>query len=115
MHTNPFPLAVAIVVVLAAPGPVQAADARLAPLVGEEAASTHGPYAAGACETCHERHDAKSPGAVRKDPDELCFGCHEEFKGGAPVKTDTAFHPDAKVGCTGCHNPHNARKKKLLL
>ncbi len=106
---------VSLALALAAAAAPAAPAARLAPVPAEEAASTHGPFAMGACETCHERHDAKDPGPARKASDELCFGCHDEFKGSAAVRIDAALHPADRAGCTRCHNPHNARKKKLLL
>jgi predicted CXXCH cytochrome family protein len=88
---------------------------RLAPIPAKEAQSAHGPYQAGACETCHERHDPKNPGAAVKVSNDLCFDCHDEFRGKAPVKMDRTVHPANVATCTTCHNPHNSRKKKLRL
>jgi predicted CXXCH cytochrome family protein len=95
--------------------PAGAEKKGLAPVAAAEAKSTHGPYAAGACETCHERHDARNPGAVLKASNELCIECHEEFAHGTPVRLDRSIHPVSDAPCTGCHNPHNARKPKLQL
>ncbi len=92
-----------------------AADRRLAPLPKEEATSTHGPFEAGACDTCHERSDPKNPGAAVKASNDLCFECHDEFRGTAPIKMDRKVHPSGKSNCMGCHSPHNSRKRKLLL
>jgi len=96
-------------------GLARAKDNRLAPISSADAASTHGPYEMGACETCHERHDAANPGAALKASNDLCFECHDEFKGTAPVKMESAVHPASKASCTACHNPHNSKKKKLRL
>jgi predicted CXXCH cytochrome family protein len=93
----------------------RAAEGRLAPVPPAEAASTHGPFEMGACEACHERHDAGDPGAAPARSNDLCFGCHDEFRGTSAVKLESVVHPGAKADCTGCHNPHNSRKKKLRL
>ncbi len=93
----------------------RAADGRLAPVPPAEAVSTHGPYEMGACETCHQRHDAKDPGSALKVTNDLCFECHDEFRGKAKVRLEAAVHPDVNASCTTCHNPHNSRKKKLRL
>jgi predicted CXXCH cytochrome family protein len=89
------------------------AQGRLAPLPQEDAVSTHGPFEMGECGICHDPKDAKSsPGRLLKAGADLCFDCHEDFKG--PVKN----HPKTNVTatkCTGCHSPHNSRKRKLLL
>lgn len=95
--------------------PSGAEKKRLAPVERREAKSTHGPFGAGACETCHERHDAANPGAALKVTNELCIDCHEEFAGGGPVRMDRSLHPVNDAPCTSCHNPHNARKPKLQL
>jgi predicted CXXCH cytochrome family protein len=90
-------------------------DKRLAPLPRDQAIVVHGPYEQGACETCHERSDAANPGAARVS-NETCLACHDEFAGKAPVRIGKdKSHPVAKAACISCHNPHNARKKKLLL
>lgn len=88
---------------------------RLAPLPAKDAISTHGPFEAGACETCHQRADARNPGAALKVSNDLCYDCHDEFRGSAPVRMDKSLHPSNVAGCTTCHNPHNSRKKKLRL
>ncbi len=92
-----------------------AENKRLAPIPKAEATSTHGPYEMGACETCHQRHDADNPGAAVKVSNDLCYDCHDEFKGSAQVRTERSVHPKDGPPCTGCHNPHNSKKKKLRL
>ncbi len=88
---------------------------RLAPIPKAQALSTHGPYEMGACETCHQRHDPDNPGPALKVSNDLCYECHEDFKGSAPVKMDTQVHPTVKAPCTLCHNPHNAKKRRLRM
>jgi len=34
---------------------------------------------------------------------------------GAAVRLDRSIHPVNDAPCTGCHNPHNARKPKLQM
>jgi predicted CXXCH cytochrome family protein len=105
----------AVAALVAATGVARAEASRLAPIPAKEAVSTHGPYQVGACETCHQRHDAKDPGAAVKVSNDLCYDCHDEFRGTAPVKMDRTVHPSNVASCTTCHNPHNSRKKKLRI
>ena len=89
------------------------AQRTLAPLPPEEVVSTHGPFEMGECGICHDANDRKSsPGRLLKAGADLCFDCHDDFKG--PVKNHTRTNSTA-TKCTGCHSPHNARKRKLLL
>ncbi len=93
----------------------RAENKRLAPIPKAEAISSHGPYEMGACEMCHQRHDADNPGAAVKVSNDLCYDCHDEFKGSASIRTESTVHPKDGPPCTGCHNPHNSKKKKLRL
>ena len=111
----PMRLATLLVLGALATAALAAEPSRLAPIPNAEATSTHGPYEMGACETCHQRHDAANPGPALKVTNDLCFECHDEFKGTSPVKMESAVHPTTKAACTTCHNPHNSRKKKLRM
>jgi predicted CXXCH cytochrome family protein len=91
------------------------AESRLAPVPQAEATSTHGPFEMGACDTCHQRADPKSPGPAIKVSNDLCYDCHDEFRGSAPIKMEKSVHPKNIAACTMCHNPHNSKKKKLRL
>jgi predicted CXXCH cytochrome family protein len=105
----------AAALLMAALLPAGAVEKRLAPLPGDQATVVHGPYQQGACDTCHERADARDPG-VAKATDETCLACHDEFAGKAPVRIGKGkSHPGGKGACTTCHNPHNSRKPKLLM
>jgi predicted CXXCH cytochrome family protein len=75
---------------------------------GERAATSHMPYVAGLCDQCHTRNDPRNPGPVEKKSPQLCLECHDDFTG---VRKG---HPD-RGDCTGCHNPHDSTKRKLLL
>ena len=108
-----LPAAVLAALALAA-APALAGDPRLAPIPRDQAVVTHGPYEQGACDTCHARADAADPGPAQVTR-ETCLGCHDEFQGKAPVRlTKNKNHP-VKGECVSCHNPHNSKKKKLLL
>ena len=103
-------LAVALAAALS-PRPARAGS-RLAPIPKDEAVVVHGPYEAGACDTCHARNDPRDPGPAAVT-NETCLGCHDEFNGKAPVRIERGTHT-TRGTCTGCHNPHNSRKRKLL-
>ncbi len=106
------PILLAVLVALPASARAQEGKrGRLAPLAGA-VASTHGPFEAGDCKLCHERSDRRNPGRAVQVGNEVCFDCHDEFKGTAARKMR---HPSPRERCTKCHNPHNSRKKKLLL
>ena len=87
----------------------------LAPIPATEAVSTHGPYTAGTCEVCHERHEPSNPGRAIKVSNDLCYDCHDAYRGAARVPMERWLHPMNLAPCTRCHNPHNSRKPKLRL
>ncbi len=116
MHSRLAPsVALAALALAFTPRAAGAEANRLAPIPKVEAVSSHGPFEMGACETCHQRHDADNPGPALKISNDLCYECHDEFKGSAPVKMEKSVHPTAKAPCTMCHNPHNSRKKRLRM
>ena len=87
---------------------------RLAPLPRDQAVVVHGPFEQGACDACHARADQKDPGPATVTK-ETCLACHDEFGGKAPVRIGKGKNHPVKGECTGCHNPHNSKKRKLLL
>ena len=92
---------------------VSAVPRSLAPLPAQPApASSHAPYEAGDCRTCHQSADPKKPGPLNKAGAALCLDCHEEFAG---ILKRQHTHAPARAACTTCHNPHNAGQPKLLL
>lgn len=96
-----------------ASGARTAAPGSLAPLPAASApASSHAPYEAGDCTICHQSADPKQPGPVIKPRPALCLECHEEFVG---VMKREHTHAPARADCTNCHNPHNAKFRKLML
>jgi cytochrome c553 len=60
------------------------------------------------------RADQKDPGPATGTK-ETCLACHDEFGGKAPVRVGKGKSHPVKGECVGCHNPHNSKKKKLLL
>jgi hypothetical protein len=92
----------------------RAEGGRLAPLPRDQAVVVHGPYEQGACDACHARADQKDPGPATVTK-ETCLACHDEFGGKAPVRIGQGKNHPVKGECTGCHNPHNSKKKKLLM
>jgi predicted CXXCH cytochrome family protein len=109
-----FLVLIAAAALLAAAG-AAAADRRFAAVPSDQAVSTHGPYEAGACDTCHERANAKDPGKALKVTNDLCFDCHDDFKSSTAVRLEKMKHPSGSTACTRCHNPHNSKKRKLLM
>ncbi|MBI5385148.1 MAG: cytochrome C [Verrucomicrobia bacterium] len=85
----------------------------LAPLpAGEKPASSHAPFEDGDCSLCHKSKDPKNPGPITTNVNAQCLGCHEDF---APILARKSSHVAAKENCCNCHNPHNARQRKLLV
>lgn len=89
----------------------------LAPVPRSEAVSAHAPYDVGDCKACHTRSNVKNPGPAQRPIGAVCIGCHEEIEAlSKPTKVPRKFkHPGPKSACETCHNPHNAKKKSLLL
>ena len=113
MRLLPTSFLVLAALALAAPA-ARAGDARLAPLPKDQAVMSHGPYEQGACDTCHARADQKDPGPATVT-NQTCLACHDEFGGKAPVRIAKGKTHTMKGECIGCHNPHNSKKKKLLM
>ncbi len=92
---------------------VKVSDSRVAPLPsGEKVVSYHAPYDAGDCSICHQYNDVKNPGRVKAAVNDLCLGCHDDFKETLARKYS---HPAAQQSCLNCHNPHDSKQPKLLL
>jgi predicted CXXCH cytochrome family protein len=97
----------------ARPVAARASDSRVAPLwTDEKATSAHAPYESGDCSICHHSNDAQNPGPVKAAVNDLCLGCHDDFKETLARKY---AHPPSQKSCINCHNPHNSKQPKLLL
>ena len=59
----------------------------------------HGPFAAGACITCHDPHGGNVPGMLRITGPQMCLECHKDM---SARFTNARFrHKAAVTGCTG--------------
>jgi predicted CXXCH cytochrome family protein len=67
----------------------------------------HGPYAAKACDACH---NAAATNALVVPKAELCARCHQ-------LSQDVKYvhGPLASGGCLLCHDPHRSRYRSLLV
>jgi predicted CXXCH cytochrome family protein len=67
----------------------------------------HAPYAAKACDACHDR---AATNALIVPKEELCARCHE-------IEQDVKYvhGPIASGGCLVCHDPHRSRYDALLV
>ena len=102
-----------------APAPVvhpvvlKSGDSRVAPIPpSDKVVSYHAPYDAGDCSICHQNNDAQNPGPVKGKVNELCMGCHDDFRETLARKY---AHPPSQQSCVNCHNPHDSTQPKLLL
>jgi len=72
----------------------------------------HGPFAVGACMTCHNPHGGNIPGMLRVTGPEMCLECHDDMH---PGITNADFrHKAALAECTDCHAPHMSEQRYML-
>ena len=85
----------------------------------------HGPFAAGACGSCHgvsgpgDRRGgepAQSTGSLFvTDLSKLCIGCHQGYGQEIAQEKDLWAHgPVANGLCTECHDPHSSKRRYML-
>lgn len=111
--TKPNPAQAPAAKVAPAPSARDGGRLSVAPLPTNPAPfSSHAPFLAGDCRTCHQNSDPKQPGPVLKKGPAPCLECHEEF---AEVIARKVTHDPARTDCTNCHNPHNAVGRRLLV
>jgi predicted CXXCH cytochrome family protein len=67
----------------------------------------HGPFAAKACDACH---NAAATNALVVPKDQLCARCHQLNQ-----NTKYVHGPLASGGCLVCHDPHSSRFGSLLV
>jgi predicted CXXCH cytochrome family protein len=72
----------------------------------------HGPFAVGACITCHDPHGGNVPGMLRITGPQMCLGCHADIS--ARLTSARFRHKPAVTQCTGCHSPHMSDRRYLL-
>ena len=72
----------------------------------------HGPFAAGACVTCHDPHGGSVPGMLRITGQQMCLECHKDM---SARFTNARFrHKAAVAECTDCHSPHMSNQRYML-
>jgi len=92
---------------------LKVSDSRVAPIPSSaKVVSYHAPYDAGDCSICHQNNDVNNPGPIKGAVNDLCMGCHDDFK---QVLGRKYAHPAAQQSCVNCHNPHDSLQPKLLL
>ena len=70
----------------------------------------HGPVAVGYCLFCHEPHQTRIAGLLKKPIPELCYECHDM----QDVEKISAHSTETLSGCIDCHQPHESSVKGLL-
>ena len=70
----------------------------------------HGPVAVGYCLFCHEPHQTKIAGLLKKPIPELCYECHDRQS----IEEISAHSAETLPGCIDCHQPHESFVKGLL-
>jgi predicted CXXCH cytochrome family protein len=80
---------------------------------GDEVHATglHAPVAEGSCSGCHDAHGSKFANLLKRESENLCYGCHVQekidFAAGRP------HDPVAKGECNKCHTPHGSTGRQL--
>jgi predicted CXXCH cytochrome family protein len=72
----------------------------------------HGPFAAGACITCHDPHGGNVPGMLRIAGKQMCLKCHKDLS--SRFANAKFLHKAAATECTNCHSPHLSEQRYLL-
>jgi predicted CXXCH cytochrome family protein len=72
----------------------------------------HGPFAVGACITCHDPHGGNVPGMLRVTDPQMCLGCHADMR--ARFTNARFRHKAAVTRCTACHSPHMSDQRHIL-
>ncbi len=72
----------------------------------------HGPFAAGACLTCHDPHGGNNSGMVRITGRQMCLSCHRDMD--SQLASARFLHKAAANGCTNCHSPHASEQRFAL-
>jgi predicted CXXCH cytochrome family protein len=72
----------------------------------------HGPFAAGACITCHDPHGGNVPGMLRITGTQMCLGCHQDM--GVRLTSAKFRHKATVTRCTDCHSPHASDQPSML-
>lgn len=69
----------------------------------------HNPTAKGDCLACHDPHQSKFSGVLRKPAQQICLDCHRAARLAA-----LPLHRYDDQPCLDCHNPHMGKDRMLL-
>ncbi|MDD2271070.1 MAG: cytochrome c3 family protein [Desulfuromonadaceae bacterium] len=70
----------------------------------------HNTTAKGDCLACHDAHQSKQRGVLRRPAEQLCQPCHPANKLAA-----LPMHNGTNKPCLSCHNPHMGKDRHLLI
>ena len=70
----------------------------------------HNTTARGDCLACHDAHQSKQRGVLRRPAEQLCQTCHPAEKLAA-----MPMHNSTNEPCLSCHNPHMGKDRHLLI
>lgn len=70
----------------------------------------HNTTAKGNCLACHDAHQSKQSGVLRRPAEQLCQPCHPANK-----LATIPMHNSTNEPCLACHNPHMGKDRRLLI
>ena len=70
----------------------------------------HNTTAKGDCLDCHDAHQSKQSGVLRRPAEQLCQPCHPANK-----LAVIPMHNSGDEPCLSCHNPHMGKDRRLLI
>lgn len=73
----------------------------------------HAPFAEKNCGACHADHGDEERLVLVGEGNALCAECHE-FGDATFLAAHRKIAPIGKAPCTGCHDPHRSRERRLL-
>ncbi len=71
----------------------------------------HPPFAAGACDGCHEPPDTLGTVKLVESGNDLCFSCHPDFE---DILKSKFVHLPAQTECASCHDPHAGNQELMV-
>lgn len=73
----------------------------------------HKPVDEGRCTDCHRAHSSDVKSMLKKDTEELCFGCHDELADEV-AGSDFRHGPVQTGDCMSCHDVHGSNNSRIL-
>jgi len=77
-------------------------------------ANVHRPIVTRMCAQCHQEASSAEPTRLKKEPRELCRGCHSELYQETAARNRIHWPVVDDTGCANCHDPHAAKTAGLL-